>query len=228
MTGPGDRADVSASPWLVWQFVDSAFPIGGFAHSYGLEAAWHHGEVAGPDGLRAFVRATLLQTAHAVVPLVNAIYRTPERFEELDELADAFLTSAVANRASRVQGRALAATCARIWPAAMTGVADRSRDSHAHFAPTFGLALSTLGVSPREARQIALFMTLRGVLAAAVRLGIAGAYETQRIQSDCMNEMDALVHESARYDESDLAQPAPLLDVLQATHDRLYSRLFQS
>jgi urease accessory protein len=25
-----------------------------------------------------------------------------------------------------------------------------------------------------------------------------------------------------------LAQPAPLLDLLQGTHDRLYSRLFQS
>ena len=36
---------------LVWQLVDSAFPTGAFAHSLGLEAAWHHGEVASRDDL---------------------------------------------------------------------------------------------------------------------------------------------------------------------------------
>ena len=35
------------SDWLTWQVVDSAFPTGAFAHSYGLEAAWQQGEVDG-------------------------------------------------------------------------------------------------------------------------------------------------------------------------------------
>ena len=33
------------SDWLTWQVVDSAFPTGAFAHSFGLESAWQQGEV---------------------------------------------------------------------------------------------------------------------------------------------------------------------------------------
>ena len=35
---------MSESPFVAWQLIDSAFPTGVFAHSWGLEAAWHHGE----------------------------------------------------------------------------------------------------------------------------------------------------------------------------------------
>ena len=90
---------------LVWQLVDSAFPTGAFAHSLGLESAWQHGEVMSRDDLRRFVEATILQAASGALPLVNAAHREPSRLAELDALNDAFLTNAVANRASRQQGR---------------------------------------------------------------------------------------------------------------------------
>ena len=43
------------SDWFTWQIIDSAFPTGAFAHSYGLEAAWQHGEIGGPAQLKAFM-----------------------------------------------------------------------------------------------------------------------------------------------------------------------------
>ena len=99
---------------LVWQLVDSAFPTGAFAHSLGLESAWQHGEVATRDDLRRFVEATVLQAASGALPLVNAAHREPSRLGEWDALNDAFLTNAVANRASRQQGRTLLGSAARI------------------------------------------------------------------------------------------------------------------
>src|SRR3989442_8297879 len=104
------------SDWLVWQVVDSAFPTGAFAHSWGLEGAWQQREIETPAALEAFVRASVQQTAYASIPLVNAAYCHPDRLERLDELADAFLLNAVANRASRVQGRTLVTTACRVWP----------------------------------------------------------------------------------------------------------------
>ena len=53
--------------WLIWQLVDSAFPAGGFAHSFGLEAAWQQGEVNAAS-LPAFVRDGIAQAGHGGLP----------------------------------------------------------------------------------------------------------------------------------------------------------------
>lgn len=214
---------------LVWQLVDSAFPTGAFAHSLGLESAWQHGEVASRDDLRRFVEATILQAARGALPLVNAAHREPSRLAEWDALNDAFLTNAVANRASRQQGRTLLASAARIWPSpALDTVQAQLPHLCAHAAPMTGVVCSTLGVSLETTQRVVLFVAARGVLSAAVRLGVTGSYDAQRLQSECAGWSATVL---ARYRDAgpaDLAQTAPFIDILQGAHDRLYSRLFQS
>jgi urease accessory protein len=61
-----------------------------------------------------------------------------------------------------------------------------------------------------------------------VRLGISGSYEAQQLQAACGPWLDALLRRAATLELDDLAQTAPIADILQARHDRLYSRLFQS
>jgi urease accessory protein len=220
---------MSESPWLVWQIVDSAFPTGGFAHSWGLEAAWQQGAVPDTEALRRFVEQAAQQTAHGTMPLLNAAYARPERFAELDSIADAFLTNVVANRNSRVQGRTLMSTVARVWPSPdVAALAQQSQRLSVHVGPVTGVALRSIGVPLRIAQQTLLFATVRGALSAAVRLGIAGSYEAQRIQLDCGAWLDRQLERCAELDERDLAQTSPVLDLLHAGHDRLYSRLFQS
>jgi urease accessory protein len=218
-----------ASDWVVWQLADSAFPTGSFAHSAGLEAAWQAGEVPDADALRRFVRGSVLQAGRAALPLVNAAHRDPARLTELDASCDAFLINVVANRASRVQGRAFAATCARTWPSGR--VADLPATLPAlcgHFAPLYGAAMRLLDVPLETAQRLVVFTAARTVLAAAVRLGIVGSYHAQRLQQESAFEFEAIRARCANLDERDLAQPAPILDILQSAHDRLYSRLFQS
>jgi urease accessory protein len=217
------------SDLLAWQLADSAFPTGGFAHSGGLEAAWQSGEIANRAALEAFAVTVLEQTGSGLLPLVNAAYRAPSRFNALDHLADVFLINPVANRASRVQGRALSATAARIWPTdAVSAVAARVEAGLGHQGPVMGAVFAALNLSPGAARQVCLYTAVRGVLAAAVRLGIAGSYESQRIQYDLAPAITAIADRACDLDESDLAHTAPIVDVLQSAHDRLYSRLFQS
>lgn len=217
------------TPWLLWQLADSAFPTGGFAHSAGLEAAYQAGEVTGVEDLRRFVRDAIGQAGRAGLPLLTAAHRDPGRLEALDGIADAFLTNAVANRASRVQGRAMAATCLRIWPRpALADLDARARAVRGHYAPLAGAAMRALDVPLDAAQRLFLHATARGVAAAAVRLGVAGSYEAQRLQSDCAPRLDAVFDRCRVLDERDLAQTAPIADLLQWSHDRLYSRLFQS
>jgi urease accessory protein len=229
MDKPQSAIDNPQSAMLKWQLLDSAFPSGSFAHSWGLEAAYQAGEVQNEGALRRFLEACLWQTGHAVLPLVTAAHRAPARLEELDALCDAFLTNAVANRASRVQGKALLTACVRIWPSAPIEALElRARRLCGHQAPVSGAALELLGVPCAEVQQMTLFLTCRGVLAAAVRLGLVGPYRAQRLQHVCATEIEAVLARCASLDDSHIAQTAPVLDLLQSTHDRLYSRLFQS
>jgi urease accessory protein len=217
----------ATSDLLVWQLVDSAFPTGAFAHSWGLEAAYHHGELAGADGLRRFLKSSLQQAATGALPLVTAAHREPTRLDEWDALADAFLTTTVANRASRQQGRTLVASAARIWPTSILPLAAHLKTRMCHVAPATGAVFAALGIDLHTSHRAVMFLTARGVLSASVRLGLAGSYEAQGLQSACASDIETLLARPIRA-VADLAQVAPLVDTFQGTHDRLYSRLFQS
>jgi urease accessory protein len=99
---------------------------------------------------------------------------------------------------------------------------------YAHAAPITGVVFAMLGVPIETTQRVVLFVAARGVLSAAVRLGVTGSYDAQRLQSECAGWSATVL---ARYRDAgpaDLAQTAPFIDILQGAHDRLYSRLFQS
>src|SRR5438034_246060 len=108
------------SDWLIWQLADSAFPVGGYAHSSGLESAWQQGEVNAAS-LASFVRDAIAQAGQGGVPFVLAAYDEPSEFGVIDARCDAFLRNPVANRASRVQGRAWIGTVERSFPRPRVG-----------------------------------------------------------------------------------------------------------
>jgi urease accessory protein len=216
--------------WLVWQLVDSAFPAGGFAHSYGLEAAWQQGEVDAAS-LPAFVRDAIAQAGHGGLPFVLAAFDDPQSLAVIDERCDAFLRNPVANRASRVQGRAWLGTVERSFPrgdAREAAAAIRARAGRRHFTPILGATLNAIGLDRGDAARLFLFSAARGTLSAAVRLGITGTTDAQRILSERGEDLDRTILRCTDLAIGDAAQTSPLIDLWQASHDRLYSRLFQS
>jgi urease accessory protein len=212
--------------WLVWQLIDSAFPTGGFAHSSGLEAAWQHGEVRNRDELILFLDASLEQLGHATLPFVTAAFDSPEQLAEFDSLCDAFITNHVANRASRSQGRAFLSAIERVFKSEIRN--PKSEIQFAHFPPVFGACLRRLKMSRETTLRMFFFNHLRGVFAAAVRLNIIGPMEAQMLQHKLSPKAEMILHRCESLSLDDLAQTAPLLDLWQGAHDRLYSRLFQS
>jgi urease accessory protein len=91
-----------------------------------------------------------------------------------------------------------------------------------------GVTFRAIGLPLPTAQRVVLYGAARGVLSAAVRLGITGSFEAQRMQHECSPWLERIADRCGMLSIDDLAQTAPVLDLLQAGHDRLYSRLFQS
>lgn len=227
----GSASSISLQPasipqhWLILQLTDSAFPTGAFAHSGGLEAAWQSGDVPTAAELQAFLHASLQQAAGTTAAIVAMTCRQPQRLAELDAFTDAILLNAVANKASRSQGQAMLAAATRVFPAS----ALPRRSGMGHLAPVFGAVHAALGIDDRTAVSNFLFVTLRGLVSAAVRLGIVGPLEGQGMQFDLARSSSAWIATALSIDNVDaIASTSPLLDYYQSLQERLYSRLFVS
>ena len=208
--------------WLLWQLADSAFPSGGFAHSAGLEAVWQQGEVRDRGELSSFLEASLHQLGHCSLPFFTQAHRDPDTLPALDRLCEAFTSNHVANRASRLQGRALLASVERIF------ATPPLKPPFGHLAPVFGAVTRLLEVALPAASQLFFFNHLRGLIAAAVRLGIIGPMEAQALQHRFSIRAHEILARCISLGLDDLAQSAPLIDLWHTAQDRLYSRLFQS
>jgi urease accessory protein len=217
--------------WIALQLADASFPSGGFAHSGGLEAALQAGALGDPGALANVLGDALWQAGHLALPYVAAAHDDPAAFGELDRAHDAALLSPVANAASRSQGRAHLDACLRAFggrPLHDLREAARAARSPGHLAPALGASLRALGVARDDALRLHLHATARGVVSAAVRLGIVGPGEGQRLQASSAATQSAVLAACAGLGPGAQCQTAPLLDLLGAGHDRLYSRLFTS
>ncbi|HEX8323104.1 MAG TPA: urease accessory UreF family protein [Tepidisphaeraceae bacterium] len=226
-----NRIESPTSPWLVWQVIDSAFPVGGFAHSGGLEAAVQLGYVTDAASLEAFLHVCLSQTAQFAAPFVAAVVQAPGEFDDLNARYDTLLVNDPANRASRALGAAVLAageTVVLDGEVAAVREAVRQRRGFAHLPLSFGLLSRSVGLNEAAAVDAFLFQQARGLLSAAVRLGVVGPMESQRMLAGLADHRDRWNALALQTTPDSAAQTAPLLDLLQSLHERLYSRLFNS
>jgi len=241
----------AAGSWAAWQMVDSLYPTGGFAHSLGLEAAVQEKLVTGGGAsLGRFLSATLHQTANFALPVVFSAYRGAAQAPDAAAAAEAVLTlnaqatalysNHVAKKASLAQGAAMLRLAVSTyaggggvdsrWAALLTVRKEAKRRKHpgVHHAVVFGAVCALLDIDAHECQRMYLFVTVRDVLSAATRLNLVGPMEATRTQFEMRAALERVFQQKKDREIQHSYSSAPVLDLIQAMHDQLYTRIFNS
>ena len=221
--------------WSQWQLLDSLLPTGGFAHSFGLEAAVQSHLVSNPDELKTFVIHVLENTGSLLLPFVHSASVSPnlETWHNLDKILDATLTNEVGRKASISQGSALMRVASAVFseiPSLKT-MRDASLGSGTvsfHHAPIFGLVCGALRFDSTNSQRAYMYITMRDVISAATRLNLIGPLGAAVLQHQVAPTAEVILEKWMNRDVEEACQTAPLLDTVQGCHGYLFSRLFSS
>ncbi|KAL3521484.1 hypothetical protein ACH5RR_019633 [Cinchona calisaya] len=225
----------SVLQWSQWQLLDSILPTGGFAHSFGLEAAIQARFVSKPEDLQAYVINVLENTGSLLLPFVYSTTISPdiETWHKLDRMLDATLTNEIARKASILQGSALMRVAAAVYleipslkPMRSTSLS--SGTVSFHHAPIFGLVCGLLGMDAETSQKAYMFITMRDVISAATRLNLVGPLGAAVLQHQVAIVAEDLSRKWMNRSVEEACQTSPLLDTIQGCHAYLFTRLFCS
>jgi urease accessory protein len=218
------------------QLGDSALPIGGYSHSWGLEAAIDRGLVRDPAGLEHWARFWL---RHTVGPLEGvvvasvccaAIQEDWPLVVHANELVQASLTPPTLRHASRDMGTQLLALAAA-WPCAAPVVRQLQQASpHAdwHHCVVFATLAAAAGGTPLDAVQVYLHQAALGVVSAGVRAIPIGHTHGQQVLARLHDEIAALANDLHERELKTAGSFCPAYEVLCHAQSQLYTRLFRS
>ena len=97
-----------------------------------------------------------------------------------------------------------------------------------HQVPIWAAVTEALEIPLEQAARMFLFLTLRSLISSAVRLHVTGPLAVQALQYQIGPFSETLVESGLARSLAEISQTAPLMEMLQGTQDRMYSRLFQS
>ena len=226
---------MSPDPLLgLLQLVDSGFPSGAFTLSHGLETLVADGVVRSPDDVAALLEVSLLdRLARGDLVVLLAVHRAADLDEVLDldrRLATVKL-AADDRLASQRVGRRLAIEASRlVSDALMTAYVAALTDGRAPANAAVALALATraFGVTASDAALGASWSFANGLCAAAVRLGLIGHRDAQRILREAGPTLRQAVDRASAGDPRSLRPSSPQLDVALARHETAVAHLFAS
>lgn len=218
------------------QFADSAFPIGSFAFSDGLETAVSEGLVGDAETLAAYTEGIVRRTAHtdAVAALHTAHACRHSDYPAVCEADGALLRTKLNDEARKMQqrtGRKLTELAAALFddPMLKRWHADVKAERTAGCCPVAqGLLFAVCGLSDEALFATLLYGAANRVLNAALRCVRVSHIDTQRILTDLGTRIEMLYAETTDMELEDMYAFTPQIDLLAALHEKGAGRLFMN
>lgn len=226
-------------PWLasMLQTVDPLFPIGSYAHSYGLEELVAMGEVTNAEELSQFLATIVdLNLSQFELPYLRFQYdaQTESDWEavgQLDREIGASKLSAEIRTASIAQGQQRLKLLAKLRPSPnldrLKALWQSQRVAPHHL--TVFAAERIQQSTPLDATLMSwTYQALAAPCAASLKIMRIGQEAAQRVLTQALEALPDLVARSLNVDRSWAGAFNPLIDIASDRHEKAYARLFIS
>ncbi len=220
------------------QITDSALPIGGYTHSWGLEAAISRGLVHDPETLEQWTSRwlrTALGPLEGVLVAASCRATHAGSVDDLDaqnHLAEVSIVPPSTRRASREMGDQLLslgstwAWCAPRMPQFLE-TADGRREGW-HHCVAFGLLGAVAGGTPADVLTAYLHQSALAMIGAGVRAIPVGHTHGQQILAYLHDDLIDLAATLVDRDHETAGAGCPFYEILCDEQTRLYARMYRS
>jgi urease accessory protein len=217
------------------QLADSALPISGYTHSWGLETAIARGLVTGPELLEQWTAQWLrssLGPLEGVVVAHSCRFAQHKAFSELlqmNKLMEVSVMPPTIRRASREMGEQLLALSATwIWSEAAVAPFVTRGTGGWHHPVVFGLLGALAGAAVDEVLTAYLHQSALGMVSAGVCAIPVGHTHGQQIVAYLQDVIMELVQDLGERGLDTIGAGCPQYEVMCDEKTRLYTRMFRS
>lgn len=227
--------------FLLLQLNDAFFPVGLYAHSYGLETYIQKEAVKDESSAYEFIcnmllygigrnEALAMRLSYQAVQSPGSDQEKLLRLFRLDELVRISRTPEEIRNAGEKTGSRFLKTVA-----AFTGLpehslfrqyAEESRgQSH---AVAYGVYCAVCGIAESDALEHFLYAQASFMVTNCVKTIPLSQMKGQKILAACTDGMDSVIRAIENYTEEDFGAETPGFEIRSMQHEALYSRLYMS
>lgn len=217
------------------QIADSALPVSGYTHSWGLESAICRGLVDGPESLEKWIKywlRTSLGPLEGVLTVSSCRAVLEGRFASVqmfNEFAEVSIVPNTLRRASREMGDQMLAL-GITWNWSRAGLAPylNACPEGWHHPVAFGLLGALAEATPQDVLIAYLHQAVLGIIGAGVRAIPIGHTHGQQMLAYLHENIRELTSELINRDPETAGACCPFYEVLCDEQTRLYARMFRS